>query len=165
MRRNGRKKVRAGGRHSGAPVLASVELWNCAVTQEALRPSCGTRRNRTPASRLYGFCGSDNSHDNPCCYLTSLLLPSVPFPSGSFAAHPPREGVWERVGKEWVIDKSLLDFVFSYLYLYFIASDYPTTEMPTTEKRARHVYLCLALYHPYRTEAGVIVLTSKVVNR
>ena len=45
---------------------------------------------------------------------------------------------------EWIIDKSLLDFIFSYLYLYFIAldfptsvfplSDYPTTEMPTTQK-------------------------------
>ena len=107
--------------------------------------------------------------------MTSLLFASVPFPSGGFAACPPREGVGERIGKEWVIDKSLLDFIFSYLYLYFIVldfptsvfplSDYPTTEMPTTAKRARHVYLCLALYRPYRAEAGVIVQTSKVVNR
>ena len=60
-------------------------------------------------------------------YLTSLLFASVPFPSGGFAACPPREGVGERIGKEWVIDKSLLDFVFSYLYLYFIALDFPTS--------------------------------------
>ena len=75
-----------------------------AVTQEGRRPSCDTRRNRTPASRLYGFCGSDNVHDNPRCYLTSLLFASLPFPSGGFAACPPREGVGERIGKEWVID-------------------------------------------------------------
>ena len=80
------------------------------------RPSCDTRRNRTPASRLYGFCGSDNVHDNPCYDLTSLLFASVPFPSGGFAACPPREG--ERVGKEWVIDKSLLDFsVFTSIFI------------------------------------------------
>ena len=107
--------------------------------------------------------------------MASLLPASVPFLSGGFATHSPRERVWERIGKEWVIDKSLLDFIFSYLYLYFIALDfptsvfplsgYPTTEMPTTAKRARHVYLCLALYRPYRAEAGVIVQTSKVVNR
>ena len=46
------------------------------------RPSCDTRRNRTPASRLYCFCGSDNVHDNPCYDLTSLLFASVPFRSG-----------------------------------------------------------------------------------
>ena len=147
MRRDGRKKVRAGGRHSGTPVRASAGLRNCAVTQEGLRPSCGTRRNRTSASRLYGFCGSDNGPDNPCCYLASLLPASVPFLSGGFATHSPRERVWERIGKEWVIDKSLLDFIFSYLYLYFIAldfptsvfplSDYPTTEMPTTAKKGK----------------------------
>ena len=70
---------------------------------------------------------SDNGPDNPCCYLASLLPASVPFLSGGFATHSPRERVWERIGKEWVIDKSLLDFVFSYLYLYFIALDFPTS--------------------------------------
>ena len=135
-----------------------------------------TRRNRTPASRLYASSGSDNAHDTPPCrYLISLCLASVPFLSGGFAARSSTGRVGERIGKEWVIDKSLLDFIFSYLYLYFIVldfptsvfplSDYPTTEMPTTSKRARHVYLCLALYRPYRAEAGVIIQTSKVVNR
>ena len=139
------------------------------------RTSCGTRRNRTPASRLYGFCGSNNGPDNPFYYSASPLFASVPFPSGGFAARSSTGRVAERIGKEWVIDKSLLDFIFSYLYLYSIVldfptsvfplSDYPTSEMPTTAKRARHVYLCLALYHPYRAEAGVIIQTSKVVNR
>ena len=79
--------------------------------------------------------------------MTSLLSASVPFPSGGFAAHPPRKAGGERIGTEWVIDKSLLDFVFTYLYLYFIAldfptsvfplSDYPTTEMPTTAKKGK----------------------------
>lgn len=58
--------------------------------------------------------------------MTALLLASVPFLSGGSAACPPREGVGERIGKEWVIDKSLLDKIFIYLYLYFIALDYPT---------------------------------------
>lgn len=91
---------------------------SCAVTQEGLRPSCGTRKNRTPAPRLYGFCGSDNIDDNPCCYLASLLPASVPFPSGGFAARSPRKGVGERIGKEWVIDKSLINFsVFTYIFI------------------------------------------------
>ena len=92
MRRNRHEKARAGGRHTGAPALAPAGLRNCTVTQEGLRPSCGTRRNRTPASRLYGFCGSDKGLDKPCCYLVSLLSASVPFPSGGFAAHPQRRG-------------------------------------------------------------------------
>ena len=58
--------------------------------------------------------------------MTALLLASVPFLSGGSVACPPREGVGERIGKEWVIDKSLLDKIFIYLYLYFIALDYPT---------------------------------------
>ena len=95
MRRNRHEKARAGGRHTGAPALAPA-LRNCTVTQEGLQPSCGTRRNRTPALRLCGFCGSDNIDDNPCYYLASLLPASVPFLSGSFAAHPPRKGVGER---------------------------------------------------------------------
>ena len=112
------QKARAGGRHSGAPALASARLRNCTVTQEARRASCDTRRNRTPTSRLYGFCGSDNGHDNPCCYLASLLPASVPFPSGGFAARSPRKEVGERIGKEWVIDKSLIDFsVFTYIFI------------------------------------------------
>ena len=83
----------------------------------------------------------------PCCYLISLCLASVPFLSGGFAARSSTGKVGERIGKEWVIDKSLLDFIFSYLYLYFIAldfptsvfplSDYPTTEMPTTAKKGK----------------------------
>jgi hypothetical protein len=89
MRRNRHEKARAGGRHPGAPALASTELRNCAVTQEALRPSCGTRRNRTPASRLYGFCGSDNGHDNPL-----LLFGLFPFHSlpAALPPVPQREG-------------------------------------------------------------------------
>ena len=80
------------------------------------QPSCDTRRNSTPALRLYCFCGSDNRHDNPCCYLISLLFASVPFLSGGSAACPLREG--ERIGKEWVIDKSLLDFsLFTYIFI------------------------------------------------
>ena len=81
------------------------------------------------------------------------------------STHPSTGRVAERIGKEWVIDKSLLDFIFSYLYLYFIVldfptsvfplSDYPTTEMLTTAKRTRHVYLCLALYRPYRAPAEI----------
>ena len=77
MRRGGRQKARARGRHPGAPVLASAGLRNCAVIQEGLRPSCGTRRNRTPASRLYGFCGSDNGHDNPCGTVKSYAQNSL----------------------------------------------------------------------------------------
>ena len=83
----------------------------------------------------------------PCCYLISLCLASVPFLSGGFAARSSTGRVAERIGKEWVIDKSLLDFIFSYLYLYFIVldfpasvfplSDYPTTEMPTTAKKGK----------------------------
>jgi hypothetical protein len=50
--------------------------------------------------------------------LTSLLFASVPFPSGGFAACPPREGVGERIGTQWVIDKSLLDFsLFTYIFI------------------------------------------------
>ena len=46
------------------------------------------------------------------------LLASVPFLSGGSAACPPREGVGERIGKEWVIDKSLIDFsVFTYIFI------------------------------------------------
>lgn len=82
------------------------------------RPSCGTRWKCTPASRLYASSGSENGHDNPCCYMTALLLASVPFLSGGSAACPPREGVGERIGKEWVIDKSLIDFsVFTYIFI------------------------------------------------
>ena len=143
----GMKKPR---QKADTPALLSWLMLNCETVlshKRACSPSCGTRRNRTPASRLYGFCGSDNGPDNPCCYLASLLPASVPFLSGGFATHSPRERVWERIGKEWVIDKSLLDFIFSYLYLYFIAldfptsvfplSDYPTTEMPTTAKKGK----------------------------
>ena len=175
MHRNRHGNARAGGQRPGTPVLASAGLWNCTVTQEGLRPSCGTRWKRTPASRLYASSGSDNDPDNPCCYFASLPLPSVQFPSDGFAARSPRKRGGESIGKEWVIDWSLLDFVFSYLYLYFIALDFPTsvfpttdnptTEMPTTAKGQGTVYLCLALYRPYRAEAGIIVQTSKVVNR
>ena len=50
--------------------------------------------------------------------MTALLLASVPFLSGGSAACPPREGVGERIGKEWVIDKSLLDFsLFTYIFI------------------------------------------------
>ncbi len=50
--------------------------------------------------------------------MTALLLASVPFLSGGSAACPPREGVGERIGKEWVIDKSLIDFsVFTYIFI------------------------------------------------
>ena len=51
--------------------------------------------------------------------MASLLPASVPFLSGGFATHSPRERVWERIGKEWVIDKSLLDFIFSYLSIFY----------------------------------------------
>ncbi len=50
--------------------------------------------------------------------MTALLLASVPFLSGSSAACPPRAGVGERIGMEWVIDKSLLDFsLFTYIFI------------------------------------------------
>ena len=136
MRRDGRKKVRAGGRHSGTPVRASAGLRNCAVTQEGLRPSCGTRRNRTSASRLYGFCGSDNGPDNPCCYLASLLPAYI------------------YILLRWIFRRR-----------FFRCRIIRRRKCQQRQKRARHVYSCLALYHPYRAEAGVIVQTSKVVNR
>ena len=50
--------------------------------------------------------------------MTALLLAPVPFLSGGSATCPPREGVGERIGKEWVIDKSLLDFsLFTYIFI------------------------------------------------
>ena len=84
----GMKKPR---QKADTPALLSWLMLNCETVlshKRACSPSCGTRRNRTPASRLYGFCGSDKALDNPCCYLVSLLSASVPFPSGGFAAHP-----------------------------------------------------------------------------
>ena len=175
MHRNRHGNARAGGQRPGTPVPASAGLWNCTVTQEGPGPLA------TPAETVHPLrvctlpVGQITPMIPPCCYLISLCLASVPFLSGGFAARSSTGKVAERIGKEWVIDKSLLDFIFSYLYLYFIVldfptsvfplSDYPTTEMPTTSKRARHVYLCLALYRPYRAEAGVIVQTAKVVNK
>lgn len=76
---------------------------------------------------------------------------------------------------EWVIDWSLLDKIFIYLYLYFIALDFPTSVFPTTDnpttgtpaavQRGQGTSISLALCRFYRAEAGVIVQTSKVVNR
>ncbi len=82
----------------------------------------------------------------PLCFFLPVL--SIPFRRLCRPFLNGRGKGKDRKGMEWIIDKSLLDFIFSYLYLYFIAldfptsvfplSDYPTTEMPTTAKRARH---------------------------
>ena len=94
--------------------------------------------------------------------MTTPLLASVPFLSGGSAACSTRGGVGERIGTEWVFDKSFLDFsLYTYiLYLYFIALDFPTTV-----QRGQGTSISLALCRFYRAEAGIIVQTSKVVNR
>lgn len=85
-----------------------------------LRPSCGTLWKRTPASRLYASRGSGSEHDNPCCYMTAQFLASVPFLSGGPTACPPSEKVGERIGKEWVIDRSLFEKSLIYLIIFII---------------------------------------------
>lgn len=75
-----------------------------------------------------------------------------------------------------ILEQDLTQVVCTFFQnLYFIAldypmsvfptTDYPTTKMPTTAKGQGTVYLCFALYRLYRAEAGVIILTSKIVNR
>jgi len=105
--------------------------------------------------------------------MTDLHLASVPFLSGGSAACSPREG--ERIGKEWVIDKSLL--VFSLLTYIFILLRWITRrrffrqriiqrrKCQQRRKRGKAHQSCLALCRFYRAEAGVVVQTSKVVNR
>ena len=75
------------GREADTPALLSWPMLNCETVLSHKRP-----------------CGSNNIDDNPCYYLASLLPASVPFLSGGFAAHSPRKGVGERIGREWVID-------------------------------------------------------------
>ena len=80
--------------------------------------ACGTLWKRTPASRLYASKGSDNEHDSPCCYMTAPLLDSVPFLPGGSAACSTRGGGEERIGTEWVFDKSFLDFsLYTYIFI------------------------------------------------
>lgn len=175
MRRNRHGNARAGGQRPGTPVLASAGLWNCTVTQEGLRPSCGTRWKRTPALRLYASSGSDNAPDNPCCYFASLPPPFVPFPSDGFAACSTKGGVGERIEMEWVFDKSFLDFsLYTYIFIllrWIIRRRFSRQRIIRRRKRQQRCKAgkahqsCLARCRFYRAEAGIIVQTSKVVNR
>lgn len=58
------------------------------------------------------------SPDYPRCYSASLRSASVPFLSGGSAACSTKGGVGERIGMEWVFDKSFLDFsLYTYIFI------------------------------------------------
>ena len=168
-------KARTRGRHFGAPILAFSDLRNCAATQEGRGPLAA------PSGSVHPLCvctlprGSDNGHDNPCCYMTAPLLASVPVLSGGSAACSTKGGGGERIGMEWVFDKSFLDFsLYTYIFIllrWIIRRRFSRQRIIRRRKRQQRCKAgkahqsCLARCRFYRAEAGIIVQTSKVVNR
>ena len=114
MRRDGLKKVRAGDQLSIAPVLVSAGLQTMLSHKRAIGPLVAPAETVHPLRVCTVSAGQ----------ITALITPvairplSVPFPSGGFAARSSMGGVWERIGREWVIYRFLLDFsLLNYIYI------------------------------------------------
>ena len=80
------QKARAGGRHSGAPALASADLRNCAVTQEALGPLVAPAETVHPLRVCTVSAGQITATITPA----AIWPPCFPLPFHSLpAALPP----------------------------------------------------------------------------
>ena len=166
MRRTGHEESQDRKPTFRRPVLAFSDLWSCAATQAGRSPLAAPSESLHPLRVCTLPAGQITSMITLLLYNRSTSrFRSIPFRR---LCRPFLNG--KGSGKEWVIDKSLLDFsLLTYIYILlrwiFRRRFFRQRKCQQRQKRARHVCSCLALYRPYRAEAGVIIQTSKVVNR